>query len=526
MSTKELVEPTGTTVKETEIVSGVAAEASLDAGPSSLDSLRAGMSKLPPAKPEPSAAQRASAEAGQDAGVPPADNGAPPPESGKTEEPPAKPQRHTGESALDSFQSGLKKARRDKQKGLQAKQEAADAEPPPAEVPPAKEEKTEGQDKSGEAKPPAETTEEQPVTDEEIQQTINDPAISKRHQKRMVFLANRAKELELKLAAAEKKPETDANAVKVKELEDAHKAAEQELIRYRRRYSLEKEPELQKFDTIATSAEEAILGKLQSAGLSAATIKLIKGMGGFEGFANSSQAFTINVKDETTGEVVEKQITAAALAKKWLGDMNVGDAEYIRAKLAERFNAVDAKKRRTEELAADAEQWFKSRELEQQKQIETQQKHATDYFSSYEKQIGEWAAKQELLKDKPVPPAATPEERKEIEDYNKHNAGVKALMKMAANPTSLSDHVAVVQEAANALLQRRENTRLTKELAALKEKLDKLQKGVSTTGNRGGGSIAKVPPKKEDTSAAGTLSVSAADSLRDAMEKLRENAEG
>lgn len=511
----DLVEPTGEPVKEAQVSgSGVAQQASdVDTSTSAAASIFRGMQDLPPSKADsgttPTAAQRASAS--EEPAEPKEKKEFPP--VGKSDvkehkqvETAADETPESG-SALEGFRKGHQKARRDKRVAMT--EQAAEPEA----------KKEEGSADTAAPSETAKVDDDSPVTDEEIQKTISDPGISKRHQKRMIHLANEAKTLREKLAAAEAKPATAANDAKVKELEERSSAAEKELVQYRRRYSLESEPELKKFDEVATKADEAIYSKLKDAGLSDKTVDLIKSMGGFEGFSRSSQTFTVNIKGED-GQVTPTLVTGAQLARKWLDDMNVADAEYVKTKLGERFTAIDGKKRRADELAAGAETWFKEQQEQYNKVVAEQQTRATEYRTGYEKKINDWLAAQPNLKDKDVPATASPEEKKEIEEYNKHNAGVRALAKAAVAPQSLDDHVAIVQEAAQSLINSRENRALKKEIAALKEQLTKVQKGFSTTG-KGGGSSIQTAPKPKDTSAATQLATSAADSLREGMEKLR-----
>lgn len=516
MPKENLVEPTGEAVTEAQVsASGVAQKAAtVDTATSALASIHRGMQELPPAKNETTSGQTAAQRASQS--VAPAQ---------KTEEkkdfPPVgksdvkehkqvetKSDEAAPEgSALESFRKGHQKARQDKRRAMSGEGESKD----------------EGEQTTTTDSTVTDTTQanddDAPVTQEEIDKTISDPAISKRHQKRMVHLANRAKELEQKLAEAEKRPQTAANDDKVKELTEKSAAAEKELVQYRRRYSLESEPELKKFDETVTKADEAIYGKLKEAGLSDKTVELIKSMGGFDGFSRSSQTFTVNMKGEG-GELVPTVVTGAQLARQWLNDMNVADAEYLKAKLGERFNAIDNKKRRSDELAAGADTWFKEQQEQYDKSVKDHETKATEYRTGYDKKITDWLAAQEGLKDKTVPANASTDERKEIEDYNRHNAGVRALAKAAVNPPSLDDHVAIVQEAAQSLIHVRENRNLKKENAALKEQLAKVQKGFSTTGKGGGASI-QTAPKKKDESAATQLATSSTESLRESMEKLR-----
>jgi len=247
------------------------------------------------------------------------------------------------------------------------------------------------------------------------------------------------------------------------------------------------------------------------------TIDLVKGMGGFGGFSKSGQVFNIEVDGEM------QQITASQLAKRWLNDMDVEDAEFIKSKLGEKVTALEAKKARAEALTAESDQWFKGKQEEQAKAVEAQQTQAKEYHSTYEKQTGEWLAKQDALKDRTIPPTATDEEKKDIEQWNKHNAGIRAMVKMAVAPTSIADHVSIVTEAANSLVLSRDNARLKKENESLSQQLSKVQAGLSTTGKGGGSSLAKTKEKTKEDSVAETLRTPVTDSLKEAMEKLRQN---
>jgi hypothetical protein len=491
----------------------------VDTQTSALGDILGGMQKLRPVEPEESAAQRAS-EATQE----PEKKEFPPVGTSdikeqKQVESKMDEQAEPG-SALEGFQSDLRKARRAKERAAR-KPADQQQEPQPEEQKPAEEGKAETP-KVETPKVETPPADDAPVSEEEIQKTINDPAISKRHQKRMIYLANKAKELEKKLADAEAKKSSPENDEKVKELAAKVEANEKELIKYQRRYSLESDPELKKFDDIAKQADEAIYGRLSGL-LSEKTVDLIKKMGGLEGFSRSNQVFTVDVAED--GETVQRQVTAADLTRQWLNTMNVADSEFIRAKLGERINAADAKQRKAQELVEDSEKWFAERQREAAKQQEAQQNAAKEYYGTYEKRTAEFIEKEALLKDRVVPPNATPEERKEIEDYNAHNAGVRALVKMAAAPKSVDDHVAVVQEAARSLVNAREVKRLSKEVERLTEELNKVRKGVSTTGKPGSASISRTPPKAPDTSAASQLKTPVADSLREAMENLRNRSE-
>ena len=89
----------------------------------------------------------------------------------------------------------------------------------------------------------------------------------------------------------------------------------------------------------------------------------------------------------------------------------------------------------------------------------------------------------------------------------------------------MEEHVSIVKEAASAKYYRLESERLSKELSAAKQQLDRARGGVSTTGKPGGGSISRAPAKRPDNSAQTQLQTSAADSLREALESMRESRE-
>jgi hypothetical protein len=513
------VEPTGEAIQASQIHSNTAASAASIAAQtqnqSAASSLRDGLQRLTPATPEPSVAQRA----GDQTQVEPPKEKKNFPPVGTSDIAEQKQvesrldQAADPESALEGFRTGLIKNRRTKEraayKALNAEQDAK-----------AKDDAAPGETKAdAPASSAAPKDEEPPVTSEEIQSTIDDPAISKRHRTRMVFLANRAKELETKLKELEAKPQTDANDAKIKDVEQKLQEREAELVRFRRIHSLPDEPEIKKYDETVQAADTAIYSKLKEFNISDKTIDLIKSMGGFDGFSRSNQTFTINTRDED-GQVIERQVTAAQLARSWLSEMNVGDAEYIKSKMGERFSATDAKARRAKELTEEAQTWFKTKQEQEQRAQQEQAQTMQNNVSAYTKTMDEWAAKQDWLKDKVAGPTATDAERAEVQAYNKHNEGVRALLKIAASPGSVTDYAALVEQAALSQHLRREGNRLAKENEALKEQLANVRKGMGTTPKGGAASIQQAP-KREASTAAQQLQTSSSDSLRDAMEKLR-----
>jgi hypothetical protein len=346
---------------------------------------------------------------------------------------------------------------------------------------------------------------DKPVTMEEIEQSLastDKGTTSKRHQERMRFLAAKAKladELQAKLLASEGKSTNVQETAEFKALREQHEAATKELLHFRRRNDLNSDPEFKKkYDEVIEQADTSIINKLKEAGLSDKSTELIKKMGGFEAFSRSNATLYVPQQD-SAGQITQKEISASQLAQDWLKSMPMGDAEYIRAKLIEKYNLQDAKK-----AAYEAEQG-----------------KATEYVTKYRQWSDDWQKKSTWLKDKEVQATATDAEKAEAIDYNRYNQEARDMIKLSVEVKSVEDYAKLVEAAASAPNYRRENIKLTKERDALKQQIEQLSSAVRSVPKGGGGSIAKGSNAPVKKTVKEEMQTSAADSIRADLEALR-----
>lgn len=428
--------------------------------------------------------------------------------------------RQAGSALEDLRQEGVKKTN-DKRRARNdaIKQEKQEAEDRKDDKPaPARDEKPAASEADA-----AEKKEDNPITMEEVEKELSNPAISNRHRERMKFLhsqAKRAQELEEKIKGLEAKSSSSTSTEEFKGLQEKLEKTNRELLQYRRRLSLENDPEIKaRFDDVIASSEKAISEKLKAVGLPDATLKVIEDSGGFSEFSRSNKVFTINVKDPDTGEMVPRQVTAAQLSRQWLDAMPVADSRYIDAKLIEKFNLQDQKDREIKKLSSEAEKYFHELE-EQQKQAETQFKgQVEEKINDYNKRAEQWIAKQPWLATVPENPAEGEAAIQKAKDHNKFVEGVKALIKNGANVSSVDDYFALVEQAATGVHLRREVDAIKRENEALKKRLEGANAGARTTGGPRSSSINTPAPKP--TGVKDTMKTSALSSIQESMERLR-----
>ena len=407
-------------------------------------------------------------------------------------------------SAIEAFRQDINKGRQDKFRDQardkqRTKEEVVDEQPAKAET-------------KAEVKT-IETPAEQPVTMDEIEKELANPNLSKRHQERMKFLAAQAKkatDLETKVKDLETKAGTATSQEEFNKIKDRQEAAEKELLKYRRRFELESDPEIKKnYDDVIKSADEGIIEKLKGH-LSEKTIDLVNKMGGFSAFANSSQMFQVPVTDEN-GETVSRPITASNLARQWLNSLPLTDSKYIEAKMIERVNKSDEKTRRMAELAADAENHFKGQQEAQKKAFEAQQAAGVEASKRYENWAIDWQKKQDWMKEK-----------EGDEEHNKIVNEARQLLVKTVSVKNIDEVTELAGQLASVPYYKSQLARMQKENEELKQKVSGLGQAVRTTPRPGGSSLAASSrsTSKEKT-VKDQMSVSALDSFKSDMEKLR-----
>ncbi len=261
-------------------------------------------------------------------------------------------------------------------------------------------------------------------------------------------------------------------------------AKSSELLKYRRRYELDTDPEIKsKFDEPVTQAEGSIKETLAKHGLGDSTWKEIEKHGGFAAFSRSSVTYPVKEYNADGQEVIVHK-TAAQLAKSWLEAMPVGDTEEVRAALGRQSMTKAEKKRFVEKETAEADKYFKSQEEQRSR---SQQEQAASH-EKLMKEFGEWTDNEiktkDWLKNKDIPPGATSDQKKQVEEENAFRAQLRTMLKNP--PTNSPEKVReVLLGGVEAHYLRKENGNLASRVKALEAELSKIKGGTRTTPKEG-----------------------------------------
>lgn len=319
-----------------------------------------------------------------------------------------------------------------------------------------------------------------------------------------------AQEKAAKLAELEKKlAETKAVDPKV---EEERKKQLDELAMYRRRYELDRDPELKtKFDSRIESAETSIMGTLKSNRAPEWLTKAIETAGGWNAFASSSKTISLQGEDGT------ETITAAELADRVLRALPLTDRNAVQAAMMEQIQTSREKDRFLKEEQSKATEYFAKRE-EQEKQSRQQ---SEKQIEEAKKTLTEWRSKfesEEFLKDK-TPPANAPESEKEqAKEWNEFNKQLRKELDKALGANDVKSMLDVIENSVRYHAERRNVGSLQKENEKLRAALAEKDREILKIKSAGrsiprGGSIATAAatPSKESSRPA---------SLEDAFEAI------
>jgi len=332
------------------------------------------------------------------------------------------------------------------------------------------------------AEKPAEKQEksEDDVAEEELQVLPHDkPKTAKRIQALLkkidaintdvVKTKSEAQEKATKLAELEKKL-SEVKTVDPRTDEEVKKQLD-ELAMYRRRYELDKDPEVKtKFDSRVESAETAITATLVKRNAGKGLLDLIKEEGGWSKFSESNRIVTIPDGDGGT-----KQVTAAEMSEAVLQALPLGDRKAIEAAMVEQINTRRDKDRYLKEQQDQAVEYFKKKDEEASKgsaEYQRQVEESKKVIDEYKKKTLE----SDWIKDKDVPPTATPAEKAAIQEHNKYNSQLRAVFNKAISSKSLPDLLEVVTDSVRFYDERRTSASLRKENENLKAQLEQKQK--------------------------------------------------
>lgn len=303
--------------------------------------------------------------------------------------------------------------------------------------------------------------------------------------------ATKLAELEKKLAEVKTvNPETDE---KVKKSLD-------ELAMYRRRYELEKDPEVKtKFDSRVEYAEESIIKALKARAATDPLINLIKEEGGWAKFSDSARLVSI-----PDGEGGTRQVPASELAELILGNLPLGERKGIEAAMMEQVQTKRDKERYFKEQQEKATEYFKQREDEAQKGTVEQQKQieeARKTIDAWQKQVeaSDW------IKDKVIPEGAAEAEKAAIVEHNKYNAQLRSLLNKSIGTKDLNGMLEIVQDSVRYYDERRatntlrkENDRLKAELQAKHDEITRFKTGSRAVPKSGSISTSSTPQTAQE----------------------------
>ena len=262
--------------------------------------------------------------------------------------------------------------------------------------------------------------------------------------------------------------ELEAELGKVKSVDpktdEAVKAQMDELSMLRRKYELERDPEVKtKFDSKIDSAETSIMSLLKDKGASEPLLELIKTEGGWSKFASSTKTITLSDGSKTT---------AAQLAETITGNLPYGDRKVLEASATEQVQIKRDKDRYLKEQQETASKYFEEREANWKK-IQEENKGKMAHIQTVIKDSYDRAIKDnDWLQEKSVPTDASPEVKASIEDDNKYTKQLQALLKKSLATTDVKEAVEITFDSVRYYEQRRQNQRLQAQIDGLKKELE------------------------------------------------------
>lgn len=324
---------------------------------------------------------------------------------------------------------------------------------------------------------------------------------------------------------AETKKGAEEKAKRLAELEDqlkkvqsvdpatneAIKSQLDELKMFKRRYELDKDPEVKtKFDTRVDYAEKGITEILTRRQATPALLKLIADEGGWTKFASSQTPISVKGADGSAST-----IPASEAAENILAALPLSERKQLESAMMEQIQLEREKKRFVEEETKRAVEYFRERDEQAAKQAEAQQRSTVEAQKLIEEFKTTATTQREWLKQLEVPADATPEQKAEIADANAYRKQLASLLKKNLEVKDIPSMLGVIEDSVAYYAERfktarllDENAKLKAELVAQKESADKFKsasRSTSKAGSLSGGGQApavnqkpKIPPSLED----------------------------
>lgn len=323
------------------------------------------------------------------------------------------------------------------------------------------------------------------------------PDTAKRIKHFLREIAKRDEALAAKAKEVEEARKTAAPPEEITKLREQQAKLAEDLARYRRRYDWDSDPEtVARYDEPRKQSETLIEGILQRHG-GEAVVKAVKDAGGFAEFSRSGKVFEYQVPDpENEGQTKLARVTAQQLAKQWLDAIPIADAEAIRSAVGKQRLLSEERQAAMQKAIEDFkshEEKIRGQTEQQAKAAQESAKKAEEEFEAAIKPIGE----ADWIKDRVIPEGATPEQRKEIEEWNKFNAQMRSDLRK--HPKDAKEYADMKVAAVESHHLRRLNGTLEAKVKELEAQLKKQKEATRTTG-KGGSLLVKggVTPRPED----------------------------
>lgn len=311
--------------------------------------------------------------------------------------------------------------------------------------------------------------------------------------------ANTKKELEARDA---KLKELDAQLVEAKKVtvdpatEAAIKQQQDELAMFRRRYELDKDPEVKsKFDDRISSSEKPIAEVLTRNGAAESLLKIVEQEGGWLNFSRSGRLVSLADGQKPAAEVAELIMQAIPFA----------DRQTIQSVTMDQISTKRDRERFFQEEQKKATDYFKRKEdeagkatVEYQKQVE----EAKKTIETWQKKV---TTENEWLKEKEIPATASAEQKTALEEDNKYTKQLHQLLTKAINTKDIPGMLEVVKESVQYHQERRLHAKTQATAEALRQENLKLKdeltrfKNASRTTSKAGSLLAEgnTPPQKK-----------------------------
>lgn len=375
---------------------------------------------------------------------------------------------------------------------------------------------TKAEEKKEEVK--VEEKKEDEVPEDELKPLPHD---SQKTTKRIHALLKKATEAQEVVATTKK--ELEARDAKLKELEselgkvkssdprtnDAVKSQLDELAMLKRRYELEKDPEVKtKFDSKIESAETQVTALLKDRGAAEGLLNLIKEEGGWAKFASSNKPVTM-----ADGKVSTQSEVAELVSKS----LPYSDRKTLEAAVTEQIQVSRDKQRYVKEQQDTATRYFEEREKAVAKEQEEWRKKSDDVTKLVKDSYDEALSKNDWLKEKEVPASADEDTKKQIQESNKFTKDLQALLQKNLATRDLKEAVQITFDATRFVYERKQNQILQDQLAA-KDAVIAAKEAEIAKFKNGGRTVAK--GGSISTSAATKVQERKPTSLEDAFDRI------